>query len=68
MGEARSRNMKVWILDDSHFPTGYTRRKELRRIIPSTKRKFLKVNEQDFVGVQFHNRQQTIRFCSFPEN
>ena len=21
--EAKKRNMKVWILDDSHFPTGY---------------------------------------------
>ena len=23
LDEARTRNMKVWILDDSHFPTGY---------------------------------------------
>lgn len=23
LGEAKKRNMKVWILDDSHFPTGY---------------------------------------------
>ena len=23
LDEARNRNMKVWILDDSHFPTGY---------------------------------------------
>ena len=23
LDEARKRNMKVWILDDSHFPTGY---------------------------------------------
>ncbi|SFG63104.1 hypothetical protein SAMN04487761_1327 [Lachnospiraceae bacterium C7] len=24
LDEARKRNMKVWILDDSHFPTGYS--------------------------------------------
>ena len=23
LDEARNRNMKVWILDDSHFPTGF---------------------------------------------
>ena len=23
LSEARQRNMKVWILDDCHFPTGY---------------------------------------------
>ena len=23
LDEARKRNMKVWILDDSHFPTGF---------------------------------------------
>ena len=23
LDEARKRNMKVWILDDAHFPTGY---------------------------------------------
>ena len=23
LDEARTRGMKVWILDDSHFPTGY---------------------------------------------
>lgn len=26
LSEARQRNMKVWILDDCHFPTGYAQR------------------------------------------
>ena len=31
LDEARSRNMKVWILDDAHFPTGYANGKMLEK-------------------------------------
>lgn len=31
LDEARNRNMKVWILDDSHFPTGYCNGKILEK-------------------------------------
>ena len=35
--EARNRNMKVWILDDSHFPTGYAN--GALKKLPATMRK-----------------------------
>ncbi|MBS5523829.1 MAG: glycoside hydrolase family 2 [Clostridiales bacterium] len=31
LDEARKRNMKVWILDDAHFPTGYANGKMLEK-------------------------------------
>lgn len=49
MDEARKRGMKVWVLDDSHFPTGYAN----GRIIsdyPQLAKKYLKIHQLDFVG------------------
>ncbi len=51
MEEARARGMRVWLLDDDHFPTGHARGKleggpsELRRL-------FLKEIHRDAVGPQ----------------
>ncbi|WP_338533640.1 glycosyl hydrolase [Paenibacillus peoriae] len=51
MDEARKREMKVWILDDSHFPTGYAVGK-IQKEFPHFQKLFLKVQQQDFVGPQ----------------
>ncbi|MHC5534574.1 glycosyl hydrolase [Priestia megaterium] len=51
MDEARKRNMKVWILDDSHFPTGYAVGK-IKQEYPHLQKLFLKVQQQDFIGPQ----------------
>ncbi|MCM3174942.1 glycosyl hydrolase [Paenibacillus sp. MER 99-2] len=51
MDEARERNMKVWILDDSHFPTGYAAGR-IKSDYPQYQKQFLKVHQQDFVGPQ----------------
>ncbi|MEC0125550.1 glycosyl hydrolase [Paenibacillus pabuli] len=51
MDEARNRNMKVWILDDSHFPTGYAAGR-IKTDYPQYQKQFLKVHQQDFVGPQ----------------
>lgn len=51
MDEARARGMKVWILDDSHFPTGYAAGK-IKSDFPQYQKLFLKVHQQDFVGPQ----------------
>lgn len=47
--EAKNRDMKIWILDDSHFPTGFANG-EIRDKFPHLKKRFLKVHQLDFVG------------------
>lgn len=53
LDEARTRNMKVWILDDSHFPTGFANGAvkrapvELHRQSVVTSRKVIKGKERD---------------------
>lgn len=47
--EAKKREMKVWILDDSHFPTGYANG-EIERNYPQFRKIFLKSYQLDFVG------------------
>ncbi|MFC0022365.1 glycosylhydrolase-like jelly roll fold domain-containing protein [Neobacillus cucumis] len=49
MDEARKRGMKVWILDDSHFPTGYANGKIVSDY-PDLVKKYLKIHQLDFVG------------------
>ncbi len=49
MDEARSRGMKVWVLDDSHFPTGYANGK-VEAEHPELVKKYLKIHQLDFVG------------------
>ncbi|MBW4082631.1 glycosylhydrolase-like jelly roll fold domain-containing protein [Paenibacillus sp. S150] len=49
MDEARTRGMKVWLLDDSHFPTGYAN----GRIVsdyPQHAKQYLKIHQLDFAG------------------
>lgn len=47
--EAKKRNMKIWILDDSHFPTGYANGL-IKDKYPQYRKLFLKLFELDFVG------------------
>ncbi|MBY0010574.1 glycosylhydrolase-like jelly roll fold domain-containing protein [Paenibacillus typhae] len=49
MDEARRRGMKVWLLDDSHFPTGYANGK-IKSDHPGLVKKYLKIHQLDFVG------------------
>jgi len=41
--------MKVWILDDSHFPTGYANG-AIKERYPQYKKRYLKLHQLDFVG------------------
>nr|WP_285858774.1 glycosyl hydrolase [Paenibacillus sp. MER 99-2] len=51
MDEARMRGMKVWVLDDAHFPTGSAVGK-IQSDYPQYQKQFLKLHQQDFVGPQ----------------
>lgn len=51
MDEARSREMKVWILDDARFPTGYAAGR-IKSDFPEYEKLYLKVHQQDFHGPQ----------------
>ncbi|MFK4302067.1 hypothetical protein ABH892_002171 [Paenibacillus sp. RC254] len=53
LDEARKRSMKVWILDDSHFPTGYAVGK-IKSDFPHLQKSFLKTHQQDFAGPLKH--------------
>lgn len=47
--EAKKKMMKVWILDDSHFPTGFANGR-IKEEFPHLQKKFLKITQRDFVG------------------
>lgn len=47
--EAKKRNMKIWILDDSHFPTGYADGK-IKENFPQYRKRYLKLHQLDFAG------------------
>ena len=49
LDEAKKRNMKVWILDDSHFPTGFVNGK-IRDEYPQYKKMYLDMRRFDVVG------------------
>lgn len=49
MDEARKRKMKVWVLDDSHFPTGYAVGK-IKEEHPELRKWYLNVQRLDFKG------------------
>ena len=51
MEEARSRGMKVWMFDDSHFPTGYANGK-VKEMGPENRRIFLQQAYLDAMGPQ----------------
>lgn len=46
--EAKRRGMKVWILDDKHFPTGYAN--GIVEKYPQLKQKYVKAVPTDFIG------------------
>ena len=49
LDEAKKRNMNVWLLDDSHFPTGFCNG-EIRDHYPQYKKRYLAVKQLDFCG------------------
>ena len=49
LDEAKKRNMKMWILDDSHFPTGFANGAVKERF-PQYRKRFLKLHQLDFAG------------------
>lgn len=49
--EARKREMKVWLFDDSHFPSGYANG-VIERDYPHLRKKYLKINQVDYHGPQ----------------
>lgn len=49
IAEAKKREMKIWILDDSHFPTGYANGK-IKEEYPMYRKRFLKLHQLDFCG------------------
>ncbi|MBM7540294.1 glycosyl hydrolase [Amphibacillus cookii] len=55
ISEAKKVDMKIWILDDSHFPTGYAVG-EIEKHYPHFRKKFLKLHQQDFVGPKSNGR------------
>lgn len=42
-------NMEMWLLDDSHFPTGYANG-EVKKSFPHLQKKYLKLRTYDFYG------------------
>lgn len=62
--EAKKREMKIWILDDSHFPTGYANG-EIEKNYPQYRKIFLKVHQLDFAG-PVKNAQAIISYA-FPD-
>lgn len=51
LNEAKRLGMKVWILDDSHFPTGFANGK-VKNDLPQYLKKYLYIKQLDFRGPQ----------------
>lgn len=51
MDEAKSREMRVWVLDDAHFPTGYANG-YIESKYPKHKKKYINYNVADVLGAQ----------------
>lgn len=51
MEEARTRGMKVWILDDAHFPTGYANGL-IKSKYPERKKRYINYNSIDVWGTR----------------
>lgn len=49
LDEAKKREIKIWILDDSHFPTGYANG-AVEEKYPQYRKLFLKLYQLDFAG------------------
>lgn len=59
--EAKKRHMKVWILDDSHFPTGYANGR-VEKEFPHLQKQFLTCKVLDFIG-PMKDAQAMIRYA-----
>lgn len=59
--EAKKRDMKVWILDDSHFPTGFANGR-IKNEFPHLRKRFLGLKMLDFVG-PVKNAQAIIKYA-----
>lgn len=55
LDEAKKRDMKLWILDDAHFPTGYANG-AIKEQYPHLRKRFLKLYQLDFAGPQKYGR------------
>lgn len=51
--ECKKRDMKIWLLDDSHFPTGFANG-AIKTKFPQYKKRFLKLYQLDFAGPVEH--------------
>ncbi|MEH7094123.1 glycosyl hydrolase [Neobacillus vireti] len=51
MDEAKQRGMRVWILDDAHFPTGYANGL-IEKKYPNRKKTYINYNTVDVLGAQ----------------
>ena len=51
MEEAKQRGMRVWVLDDSHFPTGYANGLITKKY-PNRKKTYINYNTVDVLGAQ----------------
>lgn len=60
LDEAKKRGIQVWILDDSHFPTGYAAG-EIKSHYPQYRKRYLKLYQLDFAG-PLKNAQALIRY------
>lgn len=61
LDEVKKREMKIWILDDSHFPTGYANG-AIKEKYPELKKRFLKLHQLDFCG-PMKNAQVIIKYA-----
>lgn len=59
--EAKARSMGVWLLDDSHFPTGFANG-EVERSHPELRKRFLRLQTFDVMG-PLRGAQQNLRFA-----
>ncbi|MCC0784347.1 glycoside hydrolase [Clostridioides sp. ES-S-0108-01] len=48
---AKEKNMRVWLFDDCHFPTGYANG-AIKNKYPELREKYLKINQLDYHGPQ----------------
>lgn len=51
MDEAKQRGMKVWVLDDAHFPTGYANGL-IEKKYPERRKTYINYNVVDVIGAQ----------------
>ncbi|WP_160719282.1 glycosyl hydrolase [Bacillus sp. USDA818B3_A] len=51
MEEAKQRGMRVWVLDDAHFPTGYANGL-IEKKYPNRKKTYINYNTVDVLGAQ----------------